>query len=126
MRRPRGIVALLFCLLLAPAAVACDVTPPPDLDTVVASPPAPRSSASRMPAVTPSAVPTRTSGRSATPAASASPSRSAVSRSSSFSVPAVASGATGGHACAARDLALTSSAATSEDLGSQGDTFMHV
>ncbi|MFF3879335.1 DUF4232 domain-containing protein [Streptomyces sp. NPDC001978] len=116
MIRPRGITALLFCLLATLAAVACDVTPPPD-DTVVA--PAPRSSAPHA-AVTPSAVPT-TARRSATPAPSASPTRSAVSPS-----PAVASGGGSGNDCAARDLVLTSDRPRGAVLGNPGDVAMDV
>ncbi|MGW2931020.1 hypothetical protein ACWDA7_03940 [Streptomyces sp. NPDC001156] len=106
MIHPRGITALLFCLLAAVGAVACDVTPPPD-DTVVA--PAPRSSAPHA-AVTPSAAPT-TARQSATPAPSASPTRSAASPS-----PA--------NDCATRDLVLTSDKPRRAVLGNPGDVAM--
>ncbi|QXE35417.1 DUF4232 domain-containing protein [Streptomyces sp. GMY02] len=126
MTHPRGITALLFCLLAALTAVACDVTPPPDDDTVVA--PAPRSSAPPHTAVTPSAapvtrsaVPTRTARRSATPAPSASPTRSTVSPS-----PAVVSGGQMENGCAARDLVLTSDKPRKAVLGNPGDVAMDV
>ncbi|MEU6317126.1 DUF4232 domain-containing protein [Streptomyces sp. NPDC047009] len=105
---PRGITALLFCLLAAVGAVACEVTPPPD-DTVVA--PAPRSSAPHA-EVTPSAVPT-TARQSATPAPSAPPTRSAVPPS-----PA--------NDCATRDLVLTSDKPRRAVLGNPGDVAMDI
>ncbi|MFE1959184.1 DUF4232 domain-containing protein [Streptomyces sp. NPDC059479] len=118
MIRPQGITALLFCLLTALAAVACDVTPPPDLDTAVA--PAPRSSAPHA-AVTPSAVPTRTARRSVTAAPSASPTRSTVS-------PSAAASSEGGsrNDCAARDLVPASAMPRKAVLGNPGDVAMDV
>ncbi|MFF4314571.1 DUF4232 domain-containing protein [Streptomyces sp. NPDC001507] len=116
MIRPRGVTALLFCLLATSAAVACDVTSLPG-DTVVA--PDPGSSAPHA-TVTPSTVPT-TARRSTTPAPSASPKRSAVS-----SPPAVASGGASGSDCAAHDLVLTSDSPRRAVLGNPGDVAMDV
>ncbi|MGW6739853.1 DUF4232 domain-containing protein [Streptomyces sp. NPDC055025] len=118
MIRPRGIAALLFCLTTALAAAACDVTAPPDLDTVVA--PAPRSSAPHA-SVTPSVVPTRAARRSAAPEPSASPTRSTVSPSL-----AAASEGVGGNDCAARDLVPTPGMPRPAVLGNPGDVTLDV